>query len=66
MQKVVPENLAARLRTILLFTIGSTNQSPFSQTSATAHSVITEGIFLAERIFGVTIVNSDEQRIPVR
>jgi hypothetical protein len=25
-----------------------------------------EGIFLAERIFGVTIVNSDGERIPVR
>jgi len=25
-----------------------------------------EGIFLAERIFGVTIVNSDGKRIPVR
>jgi hypothetical protein len=26
----------------------------------------TEGIFLAERIFGVTIINSDSKRIPVR
>lgn len=26
----------------------------------------TEGIFLAERMFGVTIVNSDGKRIPVR
>jgi len=25
-----------------------------------------EGIFLAERIFGVTIVNSDGERVPVR
>ena len=25
-----------------------------------------EGIFLAERIFGVTIVNSDGDRVPVR
>ena len=34
-------NLAARPRTILRSTTGSTNQSPFSQTSATAHSAIT-------------------------
>ena len=48
-------------------TTGSTNQQSFFtdfRHRALRHHA--EGIFLAERIFGVTIVNSDGERIPVR
>src|SRR5882757_3270973 len=47
--------------------LGSTNQNPFFtdfRHRALRHHA--EGIFLAERIFGVTIVNSDGELVPVR
>ena len=57
----------ARLRIILRFTPGSMNPkrflSDFRHRALRHHA---EGIFLCEKVFGVTITNSEGKAVPVR